>query len=75
MRRGRTCAGTSRVAQTDRTSCLRFATTTRVTRRSRTENPERLDALFEKLLDFCFRKLARRDFGVTTCEVRASFFS
>jgi hypothetical protein len=39
------------------------------------ENGERLDAVGEKLLDFCYRKLSRRDFGVPTCEVRSSFFS
>jgi hypothetical protein len=33
------------------------------------------DAVFEKLLDFCFRKLSRRDFGVTPSTNRSSFFS
>jgi hypothetical protein len=32
-------------------------------------NRARVGEVCEKLLDFCFQKLARGDFGVTTCEV------
>jgi hypothetical protein len=68
MRRCKVSRANDRAETMPRDFISSLASSTYETMCLRKENSERLDAVCEKLLDFCFRKLARRDFGVTTCE-------